>query len=268
MSFVDSHCHLPSLQRREELEKTIQEAKAWGVTTVINVGTSLKENTEAIAVAQTYESVYVAAAIYPHEHLHDKIPFLTETLESQIKSSSKVVALGECGLDISERKNHRPLEEQIELFAAQIELAQKFNLPLAIHNRNADELVLQILANYQRKSSLRGVMHCFDSDWSVAKKFLDLGFYLSFSGKITYQNQTALEEVVRKVPSNRYLIETDAPYLLPEPAKSRAQAQGTNQKNEPKYVKMVGQKTAELRQISLEHVALETSANARDLFGV
>lgn len=269
MSFIDSHCHLPNLRHKDALEKILSDAEAWGVTTFINIGTSIKENAKAIEVAQMYKSVYATVAIYPHEHRGENIPQLTENLEEQAKSSQKVVAIGECGLDISDWKNQRSVDEQITLFKAQINLAQKLNLPLVVHNRNADELVLQLLADYQTSQPKpRGVIHCFDSSWTVAQHFLNLGFYLSFSGKITYQNTPALAEVVQKVPADRYLLETDSPYLLPEPAKSQAKAQNVNQKNEPKYVRMVGQKTAEIRQISLDQVALETSANTRRLFGL
>ncbi len=269
MSFIDSHCHLPNLRHKDVLEKILADAEASGVTRFINIGTSLKENAEAIEVAQMYKSVYATVAIFPHEHRGDDIPQLMEKLEEQAKSSPKVVAIGECGLDISDWKNQRPVNEQISLFKAQIELAQKLNLPLVVHNRNADDLVIQILADTQASGpKLPGVIHCFDSNWTVAQNFLNLGLYLSFSGKLTYQNQPALAEVAQKVPPGKYLLETDAPYLLPEPAKSLAQAQKVTQKNEPKYVKMVGQKMAELRQLSLEQVALETSANARRLFGL
>lgn len=269
MSFIDSHCHLPNLRHKDVLEKILADAEACGVTTIINIGTSLKENAEAIEVAQMYKSVYATVAIFPHEHRGDDIPQLMEKLEEQAKSSPIVVAIGECGLDISDWKNQRPVEEQVSLFKDQIELAQKLNLPLVVHNRNADDLVIQLLTDAQASQpKLRGVIHCFDSDWVTAQKFLNLGLYLSFSGKLTYQNQKALTEVAQKVPPDKYLLETDAPYLLPEPAKSQAQVQKVAQKNEPKYARMVGQKMAELRQLSLEQVALETSANARRLFGL
>jgi len=269
MSFIDSHCHLPNLRHKDALEKILSDAEAWGVKTIINIGTALKENAEAIEVARMYKSVYATVAVYPHEHRGENIPQLIKKLEDQAKSSPKVVAIGECGLDISDWKNQRPVDDQIALFKAQIDLAQKLNSPLVVHNRNANNLVLQLLTDHQTSQPKpRGVIHCFDSDWPTAQNFLNLGFYLSFSGKITYQNQPALAEVVQKVPADKYLLETDSPFLLPEPAKSQAKAQNGTQKNEPKYVRMVGQKTAELRQISLEQVALETSVNTRRLFGL
>lgn len=269
MILIDSHCHLPNLCHKDALENILSDAKAWGVTTFINIGTSLKENADAIEVAQMYESVYATVAIYPHEHRGENILQLMEKLEEQAKSSPRIVAIGECGLDISDGKNQRPLEEQITLFKAQIELAQKLNLPLVVHNRNADDIILQILSHYYNtKSTVTGAIHCFDSSWEIAQKLLNLGFYISFSGFVTYDTHSHLQEVAQKIPADRYLLETDAPFLLPEPAKSQRQAQKVKQKNEPKYVRIVGQKTAEIRQISLEQVALEASTNTRRLFGL
>jgi len=261
MTLIDSHCHLPNLRHKDELEKILSDAKDWNVGGFINIGTSLKENAQAIEVAEKYESVYATVAIYPHEHLDENIAGLIDQLEEQAKSSKKVVAVGECGVDISEWKKQRPLKEQIELFKLQVDLSQKLNLPLIIHNRNGDEVILNILSHYK---DFKGVVHCFDSTWEVAQKFLNLGLYVSFSGLITYKSKEALLETVKNVPPDRYLIETDAPYLLPEPTKTE---KGQRQ-NEPKYVRMVGQKVAEIRQISLEEVALQTSNNTRRLFGL
>jgi len=265
MIFTDSHCHLPNLRHKDELEKIVSDAKAWGVTQVINIGTSLKENAEAIEVAEKYESVYATVAIYPHEHRGEDIASLIDQLESQAKSSEKVVAIGECGIDVTERKNQRPLEEQILLFEAQVKLAQKVNLPLIIHNRNGAAVVLEVLARFK---GVRGVVHCFDSTWEVAEKLLSMGFYISFSGLITYKSRQALLEVVKNVSTDRYLLETDAPFLLPEPAKTELQELGIKRKNEPRYVRMVGQKVAEVREISLEEVALQSRTNAHKLFGL
>lgn len=265
MTFIDSHCHLPNLRQKDELERILSEAREWGVNRFINIGTSIKANAEAIEVAEVYESVYATVAIYPHEHRGENIAELTNQLEVQAKSSKKVVAIGECGVDVTEWKNGRQLEEQVGLFELQVILAQKLNLPIIIHNRNGDDIVLDILSKYQ---GIRGVVHCFDSTWEVAKKFLDLEFCPSFSGLVTYESRKALLEVVKNVPADKYLIETDSPYLLPEPAKTEARELRAKRSNEPKYVRMVGQKVAEVRGISLEEVAPQTHANICGLFGL
>jgi TatD DNase family protein len=247
------------------LENVLSASKDWGVTQVINIGTSLKENVEVIEVAENYASVYAAVAIYPHEHRGENITGLIDPLESQAKSSEKVVAIGECGIDVTEWKNQRPLEEQSVLFEAQVKLAQKVNLPLIIHNRNGSEVVLKVLSLYR---GTRGVVHCFDATWEVAERFLAMGFYISFSGLITYKSRHDLLEVVKNMPADRYLIETDAPFLLPEPARTESRELGAKRKNEPKYVRMVGQKVAEVRGISLEEVASQTRTNNAHLFGI
>jgi len=265
MNFIDSHCHLPNLCHKDALEKILNDARDWGVDRFINIGTSVKENAEAIEVAEKYESVYATVAIYPHEHGGEDVAGLIGQLEEQAKSSEKVVAIGECGIDVSDWKNQRVLEEQIKLFELQVKLSQKLNLPLIIHNRNGDDAVLNVLSCHD---GVRGVVHCFDSTWEVAQKILNLGFYISFSGLITYKSREALLEVVKDVPPDKYLIETDSPYLLPEPAKTEAWEAGNRRKNEPKYVRMVGQKVAEVREISLEEVALQTRANTCWLFGL
>lgn len=269
MIFIDSHCHLPNIHHKNDLERILADARDCDVIKYINIGTTIKENVEVINVAETYAGVFAAIGIYPHEHRGENIAKLMEQLEEQAKSSKKVVAVGECGIDITDWKQQRPLEEQLQLFKAQIDLALKLNLPLIIHNRNADEMILQILADYgTNHPGLRGVVHCFDADWQVAQQFLDLGMHLSFSGKVTYPTQQALQEVARLIPQDKYLLETDSPFLLPEPAKSEARAQSVNQKNEPKYVRMVGQKVAELRQIYLAQAALQATDNTHRLFGL
>lgn len=265
MNFIDSHCHLPNLHHKEGLERILNDAKEADVGTFINIGTSLKENFEAIETAEKYQSVYATVAIYPHEHRGENVGRLMEQLEGQAKSSKRVVAIGECGIDISEWKEQRPREEQMDLFEAQIKLSQKLNLPLIIHNRNGNREVLDALSRY---SKVRGVVHCFDSDWETAQKFLEMGFYLSFSGFITYGSRTDLLETVKNVPSTGYLIETDSPYLLPEPARSGFRKSGVEVRNEPKYVRMVGQKVAEVRQISLEKIAEQSTNNTRRLFSL
>lgn len=269
MTFIDSHCHLPNLHHKESLEKILNNAKEWGVEKFINIGTSVKENAEAVKVAEKYDPVFATVAIYPHEHRGEDIANLLSRLEKQAKSSKKVVAIGECGIDVSEWKNQRPLAEQLELFEAQIKLAQQLNLPIVVHNRNGDNVVLKTLSDYYRNSNTRtGVIHCFDANWQMAQEFLNLGFYISFSGFITYPTKQDLVEVAQKVPSDRYLLETDSPFLLPEPARSEARVNSVDQKNEPKYVRMVGQKVAEIRQQSLETVALHSTQNTRKLFGI
>jgi TatD DNase family protein len=258
------------LHQTAKLDQLLADAGDWGVQQFINIGTSITANAEAVAVADAYNSVYAAVAIYPHEHRADTVASLMTKLEDQARSSGRVVAIGECGIDVTAWKAQRPLEEQIVLFELQVQLAQRLTLPIIIHNRNGDAAVLAVLARY---GGVRGVVHCFDATWDVAQHFMQLGLYLSFSGLITYPAKAHLLEVVAKVPADRLLLETDSPYLLPEPAKSEVRDAADSQhtggrKNEPKYVRMVGQKVAEVRGISLEEVALQATTNTRQLFGL
>ncbi len=265
MTFIDSHCHLPNMRHKDALERILIDAGNWNVTQFINIGTSIKENAEAVEVARNYPAIFATVGIYPHEHRGENIDALIKRLAEQAKSSTKVVAIGECGIDNTGWQAQRPLEEQIALFDLQVQVAQELSLPIIIHNRNGDELIGDVLSKYQ---SLKGVIHCFDSTWQVAQKFLNLGLYLSFSGFVTYESHHNLVKVAKNVPSDRYLLETDSPYLLPEPAKSEADTNSGKRKNEPKYVRMVGQKVAEIKQLSLETVALQSRENTRKLFGI
>jgi len=254
---IDSHCHLPKLKNRGELVRIITEAKQARVEKFVNIGTSTKDNPEVIKVAEAFEDVYATVGIYPHEDQEIPIPQLQEHIENLLSQHKKIVAIGECGLDIVSRPNVRPLNSQVELFEMQIALAQKYNKPLSIHNRNADTEILTALKKYPDVS---GVFHCFSSTWDFAQKALDLGFYLSFSGMITYPANDFLREVVKKVPNDRFLLETDSPYLPPQ--KHRGQP------NQPKYVRIIAEKAAQIKEIPFEEFCACSWRNIRTLFGL
>lgn len=266
MTFIDTHCHLPDPQNnKEELEKILKEAAQNQVEKIIAIGTNIYENEQVIKAAQYYPQIYAALGIFPHEHLDEDLERVVRTLEKQIVSNQKIVAVGECGIDINNYKNQRSLEEQIKLFELQIHIAQRLNIPIIVHNRNADKLVLDILTKHYSKPNITtGVVHCFDSDWELAKNFLSLGFYISFTGFITYNAHSHLEEVVKNIPDDKYMIETDAPFILPEPIKS--EQKGLKTKNEPKYVKIIAQKIAQIKGQSLGLVAKNSTQNAYKIF--
>ena len=258
MKFIDSHCHLPPLSNKPLLDQVLQEALSEGVVQFINIGTSIKNNELALDVAKKYDYVFSTAAIYPHEDLSEALRDLKVYLENFVVNNRPfVVGIGECGIDISNREGGRSLEDQIPLFEMQAELAKKLDLPLIVHNRNGDARVLDILCGV---GSNKGVIHCFSSSWEFAKSALDLGFYISFSGFITYESRNALLETVRKVPVDRVLIETDSPYISP--------AGHRDEKNAPKYVKLTAQKIADVKGIPLGEVADFSTNNARRLFNI
>lgn len=254
---IDSHCHLPHQRYEIKIDEILSQAKEEGVVKFINVGTSVLENKKVLEVAQKFENVFPTVGIYPHENVGEEISDLLNSLEVNLKEGKKIVAIGECGIDISDWKNGRDLPQQEKVFEMQVELAIQQNLPLMLHNRNGDEVVLRILKRYQR-GNLKGVAHCFSSSWEVAKKFLDLGFYISFSGMITYPGKNELYEVVKKVPDNRFLLETDAPYLPPQGHRGEV--------NYPKYVKIVAEKASLLRQMPFEEISLLSYDNTCRLF--
>lgn len=256
---IDSHCHLPHQRYDISVDEILFEAKSFGVEKLIDIGTSLEESRKVVEVANKYPEIFCSIGVYPHEDLGIPMPDLKYSLEEIYGLSNKIVAVGECGIDISNRDDARPLEQQIELFDMQVNFSKDKDLPVIIHNRKGDNYVLEILKK-NLDSRLRGVIHCFDSDWGFAKKVLDLGLYISFTNMVTYKNKDALLDVVKKVPEDRFLLETDAPYLPPQ--------QLRGQINYPKYVKIVGEKVAQVKQKTFEEISELSYRNTCTLFNL
>lgn len=257
---IDSHCHIPSKYYEIDTSKVIEEALDNDVVKLINIGTSIQDISSTLEISSKYPNIYSALGIYPHEDMDVPLTELRDKLEEYISkdraSSKKIVGIGECGIDITDWQGGRKLEEQIELFEMQIQLAAKHQLPLVIHSRNADETVLSLLEKY--KGQVIGVAHCFSSSWETAQRYLDLGFYLSFSGMITYKSRSELLETVRNVPEKSFVVETDAPYLPPQGHRG--------ERNYPKYVKIVAEKIAETRNIAINEVCDLSYRNTCSLF--
>ena len=167
---IDSHCHLPHKLYEQDIEAIIKEAKEWSVEKIINIGTSIKENEKVIGVSKDHRDMFCSVGIHPQEDRKLDLKYLEESLEKVLEKSDKVVAIGECGIDISNWENQRSVEDQEYLFDTQVKLARRKNLPLVIHNRKGDDIVLKVLNN-NIDNNLRGVIHCFDSNWEFAKKF-------------------------------------------------------------------------------------------------
>ncbi|MCA9302231.1 TatD family hydrolase, partial [candidate division WWE3 bacterium] len=215
MILIDTHAHFPKSKTRTK--DILNRAAEQDVKYCIGIGTDLKENDSIINHALMFEHLYAGIGIYPNSEMAKRPATLTEQLEKQIKranSGSKkvVIAIGECGIDITEWHNQRPLKEQLELFELQILLAQKLTLPVIIHNRNGDEHILKLLQKYNNQN-LQGVVHCFDSTLEFANKILELNFYISFTGFLTFNRKSYLADIVKEIPLNRILIETDSPYI-------------------------------------------------------
>ena len=258
---IDSHCHIPHKKYERSTEEILSEGNSVGVDKFITIGTSLKDNRIALETANKYPEIYFSVAIYPHEDMNFDTNYLINELETEFLNNkdSKLVALGECGIDMSNWKGGRDIKDQLHLFEEQIKLAVKYDLPLVVHNRNGNNYVLELLNRYV-PLGLKGVIHCFDADWEYAKDILNLGFYISFSGMITYPKKDYLIEVVKNVPLDRFLVETDAPYLAPQ--RYRGQV------NYSKYVKVVVEKIAGVKKLDLMSIEGHSYENTSKLFSL
>lgn len=252
---IDSHAHLDMKDFEDDLDKVVERACEGGLTHIITIGIDLDSSIKALDLAKRYDYIYSTVGFHPHNA--DKV---TKDLLNRLKLLSKepkVVAWGEIGLDFYRDISSR--ERQITIFEEQLELASNAGLPVVIHNRDADKDVLEILKR-RRKNGLKGVIHCFSGDYALAMNFLDLGYYISIPGVVTFKNALNLREVAAGIPLDRMLIETDCPYLAPEPKRGK--------RNEPLFVTYTAKKIAGLRNIEYEELALRTSENAIRLFGL
>jgi len=255
MKLVDTHCHIP----HRKYDRTIPEIIE-GVDKIIAVGTSIKENNRTIEIANKYENIFASVGIYPHDDMEKEIGELYSQLKTDV-AFTKVVAIGEGGIDITKWKGGRSIEDQVELFKMQIGLSTELDLPIIVHNRNGDDVVYETLKKYiDNGIKIRGVMHSFSQTKEFAKKMLDFGFHISFSGMITYPPNVELREVARMIPADRLLAETDAPYLPPQGHRGEI--------NYPKYVRIVAEKLAEVRNTPIEDISQTLYRNSNYLFGI
>ena len=255
---IDSHCHLPGIDSLDKVASILEEAKDFGVTQLVNIGTSLAHGEDVVAVSKDFNEIHAVSAIYPHEDLKVPLNDLMSQFEEFVqKHLDTLVGIGESGIDITHWQGGRPLDDQITLFEFQADLAKKYNLPLVIHNRNGDSYILEVL---RRVRPPKAVIHCFSSSWDFAQQILDLGYLVSFSGLITYSSREYLLDTVRKVPQDMFLIETDSPYLKPKGVSS--------EKNHPKYVKLVAEKVALERRMPLQDVDSVTTRTACSFFNL
>ena len=253
---IDSHCHLIDPKHVKSPKALMRGARDNGIKRVITTGTNLSDSKKNIELAETLEGVYATIGIYPHEQQDLSIEEIREGLE-KLLPSKKVVGIGECGIDTVGRGGERSIQKQVELFEMQIKLAIKHDLPIVIHNRNGDEQLLKILKKY-KGSGLTGVIHCFTSTWEVAEEALAAGFYLGFTGIITYPSGKNLWEVIRKTPTDKILVETDAPYLSPQSVRKEI--------NEPKYVRITAKTLAGVKKMSFEDLSQTLYQNTCRLF--
>jgi len=250
---IDTHCHLDFPEFDIDREEVIKRSRLSGVEAIINIGSSITGSERSVDLAAKYDMIYAAVGIHPHEAdgFDDKALKILKDLVRQ----PKVVAIGEIGLDYY--KDYSSRDNQRKMFTALVSLSKECKLPLVIHNRNAKEEVLRIL---KEGSPLSGVVHCFSGDAPFLAECLDLGFHVSFTCNITYKKADDLRELVKKVPLDRLLLETDAPFLPPQEFRGR--------RNEPLYVEQLARQIGDLRNMALEDIANITTSNAKRLFNL
>ncbi len=252
---VDSHAHLELPEFRKDLEEVIQRAKDSGVEYIFTVGTERKDWSRALEIAHRYPSVYAILGVHPHNA--KEIDSQTYPLLKNLCRDEKVKALGEIGLDFF--RNLSPREVQLKGFREQIGLAKELGLPIVVHDREAHQETLEILKT-EKAEACGGVIHCFSGDYEMAKECIDRGFYISIPGSITFKNAERFREIVRKLPLDCLLIETDSPFLSPEPFRGK--------RNEPSFIPYTARKIAEVKRISFEKVAQTTTENALKVYRI
>jgi TatD DNase family protein len=254
---IDSHAHIQGNEYDGELEAVIERARGAGVEKIIAVGGAgdMSSNTDAIALADSFPDIYATVGMHPH----DAKDVGTEELRalSELTAHPKVVAVGETGLDYY--YNHSPQDMQRRVFSQFIRIARQTGLPIVVHERDATKDAAELLRS-EGAGELRGVIHCFTGNYEAACAYLDLGFYLSFTGILTFKNAERLRDVVRKVPLEHMLIETDSPFLTPVPHRGK--------RNEPAYVRFVAETIANIKKIDLQEVARVTTENVSSLFRI
>jgi TatD DNase family protein len=252
---IDTHAHLDGEAFQEDQAEVIARARANGVSTIINIGFNKETIASTMALAEKYDFIYAAVGWHPQDAKD-----MTDADFDQIRelcAHPKVVAIGEIGLDYY--WDTSPKDVQHTVFRRQIRLARELGKPIIIHNRDAHDDVVRILRE-ENAAEVGGIMHCYSGSWEIAKMCLDMNFYISFGGPVTFKNAKQPKEVLKQVPLDRLLIETDSPYLCPDPFRGK--------RNESAYVKYVAEAAAALKEMPVEELAAITSTNAKRIFGL
>tara|TARA_B100000029_G_scaffold94419_1_gene84601 strand:+ start:168 stop:932 length:765 start_codon:yes stop_codon:yes gene_type:complete len=249
---TDTHCHLFYDDLKNNLPDVLKRAEELGVTRFICVATNMDDARDCLLLGETHDNIFASAGIHPHDAKDAPEDFTDQLYD--LMTFDSMVAVGEMGLDYFRNISEPDLQQIV--FRTQMEIAQDLGKPVIFHNRHADADVIKILKEFP---DVRGVAHCFSSDLATANAFIDLGYYISFSGNLTFKN-SRLPLVAKELPLEKLLVETDCPYLSPEPFRGKP--------NEPGRTRFVAEKLAEIYDVSLELVAEKTTANATELFGL
>ena len=255
LSIIDSHAHLDYPQFEGQVDEVLARAKALGVTEVISIGVKLSTADKLRQLAETHENVWFSAGIHPHEASNEPDAC---NLQSILVAANhpKCVAIGEAGLDYF--YDNAPRKAQADSFRVQIEAARQTGKPIIVHARDADADMAEILETEMLNGAFTGVLHCFSSGSELARRAVDIGFYISFSGILTFGKAQELRQIASELPAERLIVETDSPYLAPTPFRGKT--------NEPGYTRHVLERLAEVRNTCFEHMAEQTRQNTLRLF--
>lgn len=258
MKLIDSHCHLDDEKFDEDREEIIESLKKADIEKVISAGYSLEGSEKAVELSNKYDFIYSTCGISPNDipQTEQELWIMLEKIEDLVKKNSKVVAIGEIGLDYYWNQDNKDLQKKA--FIEQIKLANELEKPIVIHTREAVMDTIKILKENEVKN--KGVFHCCPLNRELVKEALKLDFYISFAGPVTFKNSKNAEEIITMVPNDRILIETDSPYLSPEPLRGK--------RNDPRNVKFVAQRIANVKNLNIEDVANFTSENVKKIFQI
>lgn len=254
--FIDTHAHLDMIKNKTP-ESAVREAADEDVKYIINVGSSIEGSLKSVEYAKKFKNVFATVGVHPH-YANRFGKSQEKILDSLIKNNKKIVAVGEAGFDFFE--NPVSEQDQQRTFISHIELAITHGIPVAIHDREAHSETINILKNYTAVKNFKAVLHCFSGDADFALKCIEMGLFISFTGVITFKNAKSAKDTVKIIPLDKIFIETDSPYLAPQPKRG--------QENYPSYVKYIAQEIAKIKEISLQETAKITSKNAEDFFNL
>ena len=249
---IDTHAHL-NMDEYSDISEVLKRSEEAGVEAIIDVGFDIESSKDSLKLSNSHSKIYSAVGFHPHDSKALNDSSLKELIKLAL--GEKVVAIGETGLDYY--RNLSPKDVQIKAFIAQISLAQELDLPIIVHARNSHDDILRIL-HEENRGSLKGVMHCFSGDERAARLSLDLGFYISFAGTLTFKKAQDLRDAAKFVPLDRILIETDCPYLAPEPYRGK--------RNEPSYLRFIAGVLAEVKSVDIKDLESNLKRNAKTLF--
>ncbi len=251
--FIDSHAHLDDKRFDSDRDELIKSLYDNGIEVVLNPGADLKTSKNALLLAEKYSFIYAAVGCHPHDtkYMNDD----TMNIFKEMAKSNKVIAIGEIGLDYYYDNSDR--DTQRKWFREQIRLAKELDLPYIVHDRDAHEDILNIMKQ-EHYDGARGILHCYSGSVELAREFIKLGFYISLAGPVTFAKARVPKLVAKETPFDKLLIETDSPYLTPEPYRGK--------RNEPKFVKYVAEEIAKIRNVSIDEVAEKTKENFKTLF--